>query len=407
MSFPKLRRDTTPGGTGSARSTPPPQQNTRSPNIKKDPEKGTCSSSKSPLSTTHGQATANVTQRKPSKAIGNPTRNPSSIPAGTAHRTSMPSGPTREASPGIKSHNKAPTYAAAFGTNYVNLNHSPTTVKTHVHKDVYVDKSVKTRKPSTLPSSVYANCNSLASPMNSDVVVVDYPLATRSSSAVGGTTEFSHTPVQYEPATVEEPRGYADNRTDIPNNTYTGHYSVLSNHEGEDDDNTAFAFNDNDRDSVGSQEEAVTRHCYLDMIRSRTYYLLLICAYHLCLSSGHLLIFADYDTWFLSATAQLVSMARRSKTHHSRVANLREANIRKGASKNGSQWAEIPNDGSTITEEQPLPPFVDGIIAQDKPDEVSESETSTDDTDDDSPEIIQAAANQLEIFAAVMNAYKL
>ncbi|KAM6496659.1 hypothetical protein JOM56_007132 [Amanita muscaria] len=93
-------------------------------------------------------------------------------------------------------------------------------------------------------------------------------------------------------------------------------------------------------------------------------------------------------------------MARRSKTHHSRVANLREANIRKGASKNGSQWAEIPNDGSTITEEQPLPPFVDGIIAQDKPDEVSESETSTDDTDDDSPEIIQAAANQLEIFAA-------
>ncbi|KIL54747.1 hypothetical protein M378DRAFT_18588 [Amanita muscaria Koide BX008] len=220
MSFPKSRRDTTPGG--SARSTPPPQQSTRSPNVKKDPEKGTRSSSKSPLSTTHGQATANVTQRKPSKAIGNPTRNPSSVPAGTAHRTSMPSGLTRDTSPGIELHNKAPTYAAAFGTNYgpstsyanlgiVNLNHSPTTVKTHVHKDIYVDKSVKTHKPSTLPSSVYANCNSSASPMNSDVVVVDYPPATRSSSAVGGTTEFSHTPVQYEPATVVEPRGYADN----------------------------------------------------------------------------------------------------------------------------------------------------------------------------------------------------
>ncbi|KIL56328.1 hypothetical protein M378DRAFT_17168 [Amanita muscaria Koide BX008] len=265
MSFPKSRRDTTPGG--SARSTPPPQQSTRSPNVKKDPEKGTHSSSKSPLSTVHAQATANVTQRKPSKAIGNPTRNPSSVPAGTAHRTSPPSGPTRAASPGTESYNKAPTYAAAFGTNYgpstsyanlgiVNLNYCPTTVKTHVHKDVYVDKSVKTSKPSTLPSSVYANRNSSVSPMNSDVVVVDYPPATRSGNAVRGTTEFSHTPVQYEPATVEEPRGYADNRTDIPNNTYTGHYSVLSNHEGEDDDNVAFAFNDNDRDSIGSQEEA-------------------------------------------------------------------------------------------------------------------------------------------------------
>ncbi|KAM6503533.1 hypothetical protein JOM56_000476 [Amanita muscaria] len=96
-------------------------------------------------------------------------------------------------------------------------------------------------------------------------------------------------------------------------------------------------------------------------------------------------------------------MPRRPKAHLSWSQNFRNADQQQDKSKNDSEMAGDHNDDDVIMEEHPTQPFLEeGIIAQDQADDIFESETSADDSDDNSHTNVQAAATQLATFSATL-----